>query len=366
MLEEVDDLLDRSLEIFGRRRDDFALGRAWHCRTVRRKRLPISLVTTRTRSTGHASTTSGRVLPSAARSSCSRRRRIAAGRPPAEGSTRCTWTARTGRRALLAELHSSDACGARGDGHAHRSRRARTSRRRDSRDVSSPKAARSRRAGRRSPVRSSCSPEIPSGAEAILVPACEELRASGERDWLATNTAILSEALYRQGRFEDALTLSGEALELAPHGHLTSLAVARRVRAKALARAGELEDALALVAGVVDLLQGADVLDEQGEAFAALAEVHAIAGMTDEAEEAWVRRAPSSSRRATSSPWGGFIRRAPRSGSGGALSGSPHLRSTSRRADIRRAEPARSERCSRIPPSGTPRPSALPRAPRAL
>ena len=83
----------------------------------------------------------------------------------------------------------------------------------------------------------------PGGAEAILVAACEELRAAGERDWRATNTAILAEALYRQGRFEDALTLSGEALELAPRGHLTSLTVARRVRAKALARAGELEDA---------------------------------------------------------------------------------------------------------------------------
>ena len=88
----------------------------------------------------------------------------------------------------------------------------------------------------------------PRGAEEILTAACEELRAAGERDWRATNTAILAEALYRQGRFEEALTLSGEALELAPHGHLTSLTVARRVRAKALARAGELEDAVSLIA----------------------------------------------------------------------------------------------------------------------
>ena len=38
---------------------------------------------------------------------------------------------------------------------------------------------------------------------------------------------------------------------------------------------------------LVELLQGADVLDEQGEAFAASAEVHALAGMTAEADKAW-------------------------------------------------------------------------------
>ena len=124
-------------------------------------------------------------------------------------------------------------------------------------------------------------------AEAILGAACEELRAAGEREWRATNTAILAEVLYRQRRYEEALTQSGEALELAPPGHLTSLAVGRRVRAKALARSGDLKEALSLAAGLVDLLRDADVLDERGEAFVALAEVHALAGRASEADEAW-------------------------------------------------------------------------------
>ena len=36
---------------------------------------------------------------------------------------------------------------------------------------------------------------------------------------------------------------------------------------------------VSLIAELVELLQGADVLDEQGEAFAASAEVHALAGI---------------------------------------------------------------------------------------
>jgi tetratricopeptide (TPR) repeat protein len=127
----------------------------------------------------------------------------------------------------------------------------------------------------------------PERAESILVAACEELRAAGEREWRATNTAILAEALYRQGRFPDALARSSEALGLAPREHLTSLAVARRVRAKALARAGEFDQAAALAAESIALLQKVTVLDEQGEACAAMGEVHALAGRTNEAEKAW-------------------------------------------------------------------------------
>ena len=45
----------------------------------------------------------------------------------------------------------------------------------------------------------------PRTAEEILSASCEALRAAGGGEWLATNTAFLAEALYRQGRFRGAL-----------------------------------------------------------------------------------------------------------------------------------------------------------------
>jgi DNA-binding SARP family transcriptional activator/tetratricopeptide (TPR) repeat protein len=124
-------------------------------------------------------------------------------------------------------------------------------------------------------------------AESILAISRDALRAAGESEWLATNTALLAEALYRQGRFAEALTTSADALEVAPPTHLTSRAVARRVHAKSLARAGRLDEATTLAAETIALLANTDVLDEQGEALAASAEVHALSGRTAEAEQAW-------------------------------------------------------------------------------
>jgi DNA-binding SARP family transcriptional activator/tetratricopeptide (TPR) repeat protein len=126
-------------------------------------------------------------------------------------------------------------------------------------------------------------------AEEILAASCETLRAAGEREWLATNSALLAEALYRQERFPEALEASGSALSIAPPGHLTSRAIAQRVHAKALARAGRLAEAQALAAETIERLEGTDVLDEQGEAFAAAAEVHVLAGEAAEAELTWQR-----------------------------------------------------------------------------
>jgi tetratricopeptide (TPR) repeat protein len=129
----------------------------------------------------------------------------------------------------------------------------------------------------------------PERAEAILGISCAWLREAGEREWLATNTAILAEALYRRGQFSDALATSRNALALSPPGHLTSLAVARRVHAMSLARAGDVEEAAALATAAVDVLQNTDVLIERGEAFAALAEVCALANRIADAEAAWER-----------------------------------------------------------------------------
>jgi DNA-binding SARP family transcriptional activator/tetratricopeptide (TPR) repeat protein len=127
----------------------------------------------------------------------------------------------------------------------------------------------------------------PEHAEVILSTSCDALRAVGAGEWLATNSALLGEALYRQGRFAEALDASSAALVVAPPEHLTSRAVAWRVQAKALARVGRVAEAKALIAETMERLAEIDVLDVLGEAYVASAEVQAVAGASAEADRDW-------------------------------------------------------------------------------
>jgi tetratricopeptide (TPR) repeat protein len=125
----------------------------------------------------------------------------------------------------------------------------------------------------------------PRRAEEILAPTIEVLRAGDDVSWLATNSAWLGEALYRQGRVDEALLASELAMKVSPRGYLTSLSVAGRVQAKALARVGRVGEAREVVARTAALVAPTDALSERGEVLAALAEVLAIAG-DDEAAKA--------------------------------------------------------------------------------
>ncbi|HEX4526261.1 MAG TPA: AAA family ATPase, partial [Gaiellaceae bacterium] len=127
----------------------------------------------------------------------------------------------------------------------------------------------------------------PERAAAILLGSCQVLREAGEIEWLATNTAFLGEAQYRQGLFEEALSSSSFALTIAPAAHLTSLSVARRVKAKALARLGKHRDAVELAIEALRLLEHADVLDERGETLVACAEALALSGDDEAASKRW-------------------------------------------------------------------------------
>jgi tetratricopeptide (TPR) repeat protein len=126
----------------------------------------------------------------------------------------------------------------------------------------------------------------PGRAEAILLHSCELLRAAGDTEWLATNSAMLADTHYRLGRFDEAKAGSAAALSIAPPEHLTSRSVARRVHASCLAQLGQPESA-DLAADALRLLGDADVLDERGETLVACAETLFLSGAPAEAGERW-------------------------------------------------------------------------------
>jgi DNA-binding SARP family transcriptional activator len=123
-------------------------------------------------------------------------------------------------------------------------------------------------------------------AEDILLRSCQALQAAGSRDWLATNTALLAETQYRQGRIAEAKASGESALALAPVGHLTSSSVARRVLAKSLAQLGAHAEGVALAEEALELLAGTDVLDERGETLLACADALAASGAPADAARA--------------------------------------------------------------------------------
>ncbi|HEY7660141.1 MAG TPA: adenylate/guanylate cyclase domain-containing protein [Actinomycetota bacterium] len=133
----------------------------------------------------------------------------------------------------------------------------------------------------------------PAAAEAELRGDLEVLRSMGERDYLPTIAALLAEAVLEQGRDDEADTLTRESETSAAADDVFSQTLWRSVRAKVLARRGELDEATALATEAVRLIDETDDPDSQGNARMDLAEVVALAGRAEEAQEV-VRRAASS------------------------------------------------------------------------
>jgi DNA-binding SARP family transcriptional activator len=122
------------------------------------------------------------------------------------------------------------------------------------------------------------SAQEPTAAEQILAEAIASLRATTNREWLAANLALLGEALYLQGRYEESLAASTEALAVAHAGYLYAVSRASRVRAKSLARMGSPDDAESIVLDAISRLEKTDALGERARTFAAASEVFALAG----------------------------------------------------------------------------------------
>jgi predicted ATPase/DNA-binding SARP family transcriptional activator len=126
----------------------------------------------------------------------------------------------------------------------------------------------------------------PGAAVSVLRSGYEALAEMGEKSYLSTVSANLAEALYEDGRYEEAERFSAESEAAAALDDLVSQVGWRTVRAKLRARDGEADEALRLATEAVALADTTEFVDEQAGAREALACVLEADGLADEAREA--------------------------------------------------------------------------------
>jgi class 3 adenylate cyclase/tetratricopeptide (TPR) repeat protein len=122
----------------------------------------------------------------------------------------------------------------------------------------------------------------PVAAEREAAAACDGLEAAGEKGFLSTMATLLAEALYLQGRLEEAEAAVTRSREAATSDDFNAQAAWRAVQAKILARRGDLEEGERLAREAVDIIDRSDELSHQGDLRADLAEVLQLAGRTGE------------------------------------------------------------------------------------
>jgi class 3 adenylate cyclase/tetratricopeptide (TPR) repeat protein len=122
----------------------------------------------------------------------------------------------------------------------------------------------------------------PVAAEREAAAACDGLEAAGEKGFLSTMSALLADALYAQGRLDEAEAAVRGSREAATSDDFNAQAAWRAAQAKILARRGELEEAERLAREAIEIIDRSDELSHQGEFRVGLAEVLQLAGRTDE------------------------------------------------------------------------------------
>jgi len=109
------------------------------------------------------------------------------------------------------------------------------------------------------------------------------LERMGEKGYRSTVAAELAQALYEQGRFDEAERFTHIGEELGPLDDFATQVEWRATRAKVLARRGEHESAVALAQAAVALAAETDYLNLQADARMDLAEVLSLGGRIGEA-----------------------------------------------------------------------------------
>jgi class 3 adenylate cyclase/tetratricopeptide (TPR) repeat protein len=125
----------------------------------------------------------------------------------------------------------------------------------------------------------------PAAAERCLREGCQALRALGERAFLCAAIARLAEAVYLQGRLDEALQLTEEAQSAAPVDDYNAQARWRATRAKLLARRGQVPAARQLADEAVALVPETSYAALRAETLMAKAEVNRLAGARHQAAD---------------------------------------------------------------------------------
>jgi len=125
----------------------------------------------------------------------------------------------------------------------------------------------------------------PSAAERDLRWGAKTLREIGELSWLSTVAAILAEAIYSQGRYEEAEEFIRVSEETAGSEDVYSQALLRSVRARILVRRGQADEAEHLARQAVAIAQPTDFLFMQSMSLLGLGDVLVTMGRTEQAEE---------------------------------------------------------------------------------
>jgi class 3 adenylate cyclase/tetratricopeptide (TPR) repeat protein len=123
----------------------------------------------------------------------------------------------------------------------------------------------------------------PGRAEEQLRESYESLRAMGDRGLLSPVAAFLAQALYAQGRMEEAEDFTRESAESASRDDLFPHVVWRSAQAKIVGRRGAGEAAVRLAREAVALAEKTDSLNLQGDALVDLAEVLRLGGQRQQA-----------------------------------------------------------------------------------
>jgi tetratricopeptide (TPR) repeat protein len=120
-------------------------------------------------------------------------------------------------------------------------------------------------------------------AERELHQSYEILHELGEKNYISTIAGDLAEALYEQGRYDEAMRYSETCEELGSADDIASQVRWRCVRGKVGARRGEFEQAESLVGEALSLIRRSDDLNSQGDTLMDLAEVLRLAGKPERA-----------------------------------------------------------------------------------
>lgn len=120
-------------------------------------------------------------------------------------------------------------------------------------------------------------------AERELRRGYKAVRDMGESGWLSTIAGFLAQALYAQGRFDEAEDFARESQETAGGDDVYSQVIGRSVRAKVAGRRGAQGEAEDLVEEALALAMRTDCLQLQGDVLMDAAEIARLARRHEEA-----------------------------------------------------------------------------------